>query len=163
MTRNHYVGRTFIEPAQSIRDFGVKIKLNPARRVIEGKSVVVVDDSIVRGTTMKKIIRMVRQAGATAVHVRVSSPPITHSCYYGIDTPDRDKLIAAYQPVESIRAFLDCDSLGYLSREGLAKCLAAEADDYCYACFTGDYPVAVPTDAPRRQLTLFEELKGNGG
>ena len=163
MTRNHYVGRTFIEPSQSIRNFGVKIKLNPNRRVIEGKRVVVVDDSIVRGTTMRKIIGMIRAAGATEVHVRISSPPITHSCYYGIDTPERDKLSAAFQPPEAIRAYVECDSLGYLSREGLAACLGAEADDYCYACFTGEYPVAVRDAPARRQLTLFEELKGKAG
>jgi amidophosphoribosyltransferase len=141
LIRNHYVGRTFIEPSQAIRDFGVKLKLNPVRSLIEGKRVVLVDDSIVRGTTSRKIVRMVRQAGAREVHMRISCPPTISPCFYGVDTPNKGELIAANQTLEEIRRFLDADSLGYLSLAGLREAVGDdESLDYCYACYTGDYP-----------------------
>jgi amidophosphoribosyltransferase len=140
LVRNHYVGRTFIEPIQSIRDFGVKLKLNPVESVLKDKRVVVVDDSLVRGTTSVKILRMIRSAGAKEIHMRIASPPITHSCYYGVDTPGRANLLAAQKSVEQIRQFIGADSLAYLSREGLKKALNDEAGKkYCYACFDGNY------------------------
>jgi len=151
--RNHYVGRTFIEPRESIRHFGVKIKLNPVQRAIEGKRVVVVDDSIVRGTTVRKNMRMIKGAGAKRVHVRISSPPIISPCFYGIDTPTHKELIAANLSVEEIRRFLRVHSLGYLSLEGLKRCVAGDEEKFCYACFTGDYPV--PPPAQRMQLDFF--------
>jgi amidophosphoribosyltransferase len=121
LVRNHYIGRTFIEPRQSIRSFGVRIKLNPVRDLIEGRRVVLVDDSIVRGTTSKKIVRMVREAGAAEVHLRISCPPTTNPCFYGVDTPDKSALIAAQMSVEEVRRFVEADSLGYLSLEGNAQ------------------------------------------
>jgi amidophosphoribosyltransferase len=141
LIRNHYVGRTFIEPSQVIRDFGVKLKLNPVRHLLEGKSVVLVDDSIVRGTTSRKIVRMVRRAGAREVHVRVSCPPTISPCFYGVDTPTKNELIGANNTVEEIRRFIEADSLAYLSLASLHK--AVEDDqkhEYCYACYTGNYP-----------------------
>jgi amidophosphoribosyltransferase len=143
MIRNHYVGRTFIEPKQNIRSFGVKVKLNPIRSLVKGKRVVLVDDSIVRGTTSKKIVQMVREAGAKEVHLRISSPPTTHSCFYGIDTPSREQLIASSRDVESIRTFVGADSLGYLTLGDLQESVADElkGGGFCYACFTGEYPV----------------------
>ncbi|MFQ5915417.1 MAG: amidophosphoribosyltransferase [Nitrospinota bacterium] len=155
LIRNHYVGRTFIEPRQSIRHFGVKVKLNPVSDVLDGARVVVVDDSIVRATTAKKIVYMLRQAGAKEVHVRVSSPPITHSCFYGIDTPCREELIASSHSVDEIRCFLGADTLGYLSLEGMLEAVGdafretgpaagAREPGYCTACFTGKYPISVP-------------------
>jgi amidophosphoribosyltransferase len=154
LIRNHYVGRTFIEPRQSIRSFGVKIKLNPVRSVLEGRRVVLIDDSIVRGTTSRKIVGMVREGGAREVHLRISSPPTTGPCYYGIDTPTREELIAANQPVEEIRRWVGADSLAYLSQEGLLAAVAdADGQRHCTACFSGRYPVAVSqADA---QLALF--------
>ncbi|MCL6545627.1 MAG: amidophosphoribosyltransferase [Bryobacteraceae bacterium] len=140
LIRNHYVGRTFIEPSQAIRDFGVKLKLNPIRRLLEGKRVVLVDDSIVRGTTSRKIVRMVRSAGAREVHLRVSCPPTISPCYYGVDTPTRRELIAANSTVEEIRRFVEADSLGYLSMDALRQAVADERGEYCYACYTGVYP-----------------------
>lgn len=149
LVRNHYVGRTFIQPAQEIRDFGVKLKLNPVRRILEGKSVVVVDDSIVRGTTSAKIIRMIRMAGARSIHLRIGSPPITHSCFYGVDTPSRDHLLAAQNHAEQIRTLLGCDTLAYLSTAGLAEALGSGAQaSYCTACFTGRYPEQVHATIP---------------
>ncbi len=144
LVRNHYVGRTFIEPKQTIRNFGVKVKLNPVREIIEGKRVILIDDSIVRGTTSKKIVRMLKQLGAKEVHMRISSPPTTGPCYYGIDTPQRRELIASGQSVEEIRRFIEADSLGYLSEEGMLNAVQDGADPqrlYCTACFTGKYPV----------------------
>jgi amidophosphoribosyltransferase len=138
--RNHYIGRTFIQPSPSIRSFGVKIKLNPQTRVLEGKRVVVVDDSLVRGTTSQKIIRLIRQAGAKEVHFRVASPPTTGGCFYGVDTPGRNQLIAAKKSVEEIREFIEADSLGYLSVPGLLSSVTDSHDKFCAACFTGDYP-----------------------
>jgi amidophosphoribosyltransferase len=140
LIRNHYVGRTFIEPEQSIRDFGVKLKLNPVRRMLEGKRIILVDDSIVRGTTSRKIVRLVREAGATEVHVRISCPPTISPCFYGIDTPRRDELIAAQLPVEEIRKFLGADSLGYLSLESLRTAVGETNGKFCTACYTGNYP-----------------------
>ncbi len=140
LIRNHYVGRTFIEPSQAIRDFGVKLKLNPVRHLLEGKRVVLVDDSIVRGTTSRKIVRMVRSAGAREVHVRIAGPPTVSPCFYGVDTPSQSELIAANQPIEEIRRFLEADSLGYLSLGALREAVADTNHDYCYACYTGNYP-----------------------
>jgi amidophosphoribosyltransferase len=144
LIRNHYIGRTFIEPEQSIRHFGVKVKLNAIQDIIRGKSVILVDDSIVRATTGQKIVRMIRKAGASQVHGRISSPPITHPCFYGVDTPRRQELIAANHTTEEIRAYLDADSLGYLSLEGLRTCMGNQGRGFCDACFTGDYPVPIP-------------------
>jgi amidophosphoribosyltransferase len=146
LVRNHYVGRTFIEPKQSIRHFGVKVKLNPVREVVEGKRLVLVDDSIVRGTTSQKIVRMLRDAGAREIHLRVSSPPTIASCHYGIDTPTRRELIAANQSVEEIRRFNGADSLGYLSAEGMLEAFGRPQQATCTACFTGIYPVEVPEE-----------------
>jgi amidophosphoribosyltransferase len=140
LIRNHYVGRTFIEPSQAIRDFGVKLKLNPIRHLLEGKSVILVDDSLVRGTTSRKLVRMVRQAGATEVHLRISCPPTVSPCYYGVDTPSKRELIAANHSVEEIRRFVEADSLGYLSLDSLSRAVRDEKSRYCYACYTGDYP-----------------------
>jgi amidophosphoribosyltransferase len=143
LIRSHYVGRTLIEPQQSIRHFGVKLKLNAVREVLEGKRVVVVDDSLVRGTTSRKIVKMIRAAGAREVHLRISSPPTTNPCYYGIDTPTRSELIASSHTPDEIARYVTCDSLGYLSAAGLMRAVEAPADQkgWCAACFTGDYPV----------------------
>ncbi len=140
LIRSHYIGRTFIEPSQAIRDFGVKLKLNPVRRLIEGKRVVLIDDSIVRGTTSRKIVRMVRNAGAREVHMRISCPPTKSPCFYGVDTPTRSELIAANNTVEEIRRFIGADSLGYLSLSALREAVDDTKHEYCYACYTGDYP-----------------------
>ncbi|HXX71767.1 MAG TPA: amidophosphoribosyltransferase [Candidatus Acidoferrum sp.] len=140
LIRNHYVGRTFIEPEQAIRDFGVKLKLNPVRRMLEGQRVVLVDDSIVRGTTSRKIVRLVREAGAAEIHVRISCPPTISPCYYGVDTPRRDELIAAQQSVEETRKFLGADSLGYLSLESLRTAVEDNQQKFCTSCYTGSYP-----------------------
>ena len=156
LIRNHYVGRTFIEPQESIRHFGVKIKLNAQREVLEGKRVVVVDDSIVRGTTSRKIVRMLRDAGAKKVHMRISSPPTTGPCYYGIDTPTRSELIASSSSVEEIRKFIDADSLGYLSHEGMYGFLDGRTQGFCDACFSGNYPVHFDDEGHTRQLHLFD-------
>jgi amidophosphoribosyltransferase len=140
LIRNHYVGRTFIEPSQAIRDFGVKLKLNPIRRMIEGQRVILVDDSIVRGTTSRKIVRLVRDAGATEVHVRIACPPTISPCYYGVDTPRREELIAANNSVEEIRKYLAADSLGYVSLPSLRAAVADTKGDFCTSCYTGNYP-----------------------
>src|SRR5580692_2083316 len=140
LIRNHYVGRTFIEPSQAIRDFGVKLKLNPIRSLLEGKSVVLVDDSIVRGTTSRKIVRMVRQAGAREVHLRISCPPTISPCFYGVDTPNKSELIAANSSIEEIRRFIEADSLAYLSMGSLQRAVADTKGEFCYACYTGNYP-----------------------
>ena len=139
--RSHYIGRTFIEPRQSIRDFGVKLKLNPVAETIHGKSLVVVDDSLVRGTTSKKLIQHLRNAGAREVHLRISAPPTTHPCFYGIDTPTKKELLASSNSVEEIRKFVGADTLGYLSIEGLLKVAQEKSGEgFCHACFSGDYP-----------------------
>lgn len=150
LIRNHYVGRTFIQPQQSDRDFGVRVKLNPVRPLIEGKRVILVDDSIVRGTTSRKIVRMVRQANAAEVHVRICSPPTAWPCHYGIDTPSRDELIAARFEVDKICEYIDADSLAYLSREGMLSCLHGTPDSYCTACWTGQYPVPISNIHPKQ-------------
>ncbi len=157
LIRNHYVGRTFIEPSQSVRDFGVKLKLNPVRSLLEGKRVVLIDDSIVRGTTSRKIVRMIRSAGAKEVHMRVSCPPTISPCYYGVDTPSKSQLIAANKSVDEIREYIQADSLAYLSLEGLKKaCGEGEKISYCSACYTGKYPTSIvdveeilPASVPR--------------
>jgi len=150
LLRSHYVGRTFIEPQDSIRHFGVRLKLSPVRAVVDGKRVVVVDDSLVRGTTSRKIVKMLRNAGAREVHLRISAPPTTHPCFYGIDTPHRSELVAASHTVEEIGRYVTCDSIAYLSHEGLMTAVGAEGGSargtgYCSACFTGKYPVALGT------------------
>ncbi|CAN0890451.1 Amidophosphoribosyltransferase 2, chloroplastic [Linum grandiflorum] len=146
LIRSHYVGRTFIEPSQKIRDFGVKLKLSPVREILEGKRVVVVDDSIVRGTTSSKIVRMLKEAGAKEVHMRIASPPIVASCYYGVDTPSSEELISNRMSVDEIRDFIGCDSLAFLSFDSLKRLLKDDAPNFCYACFSGDYPVLPPSD-----------------
>ena len=140
LIRNHYVGRTFIEPSQAIRDFGVKLKLNPVRHLLEGKRVILVDDSIVRGTTSRKIVRMMRNAGATEVHLRISCPPTISPCFYGVDTPRQNELIAANHSLEEIRQYVEADSLAYLSLDALRRAVGDEQSQYCYACYTGNYP-----------------------
>jgi amidophosphoribosyltransferase len=153
LIRNHYIGRTFIEPSQAIRNFGVKLKLNPVRGLIEGKRVVLVDDSIVRGTTSRKIVRMVREAGAKEVHVRISCPPTISPCYYGVDTPTREELIASSNSPEQIRQYLGADSLGYISLHGLRQAVNDSEGKFCTSCYTGVYP----TD-----LVQLEVRAGNG-
>jgi amidophosphoribosyltransferase len=144
LIRNHYVGRTFIDPGQAVRVGKAHIKFNPVRHVVEGKSVVVVDDSLVRGTTSQSLIRMIRHAGAREIHLRISSPPITGPCYYGIDTPTRAELIASTHSIEEIRAHLGVDTLGYLSEDGMHSTAAGDRSSYCDACFSGAYPTAIP-------------------
>ena len=162
--RNHYVGRTFIEPSDSIRHLGVRLKHNPNRAMLKGKRVVLVDDSIVRGTTSKKIVAMVRDAGAAEVHFRVSSPPTTHSCFYGVDTPNTDDLLAHKMDVEQMRRFIGADSLAFISMNGLYRAMGkaeriAKAPSFCDACFTGDYPIAL-TDISggTKQLSLLADV-----
>jgi len=149
LVRNHYVGRTFIQPDQEIRDFGVRLKLNPVSSVIKGKKIVVVDDSLVRGTTAKKIVRLLRQAGASEIHLRIGSPPITHSCFYGVDTPSREKLLAAQKKTQEIKEQLEVDSLAFLSVDGLKSALSSE-QGYCLACFTGNYPENIHHEIPKQ-------------
>ena len=158
LIRNHYVGRTFIEPQQTIRNFGVKIKLNAQRDVLNGKRVVVVDDSIVRGTTSRKIIRMLRDAGAQEVHMRISSPATISPCYYGIDTPTRSELIASTNSVEEIRRYIEADSLAYLSNEGMYAYFGGSREGFCDACFTAKYPVHFEDEGHTKQLHLFEAI-----
>jgi amidophosphoribosyltransferase len=155
LIRNHYVGRTFIEPQHSIRHFGVRVKLNPVRSIIDGQRVILVDDSIVRGTTSRKIVRMIRSAGAREVHMRISCPPTISPCFYGVDTPRRSELIAATHTLEEIRKYLDADSIAYLSLEGLTDGVRNGRSQYCTSCYTGVYPVAFPRDeAAYLQLAL---------
>jgi amidophosphoribosyltransferase len=146
LIRNHYVGRTFIEPAQSIRHFSVKVKLNPVRSILEGRRVVLIDDSLVRGTTSRKIVKMVRAAGAREVHLRISCPPTISPCFYGVDTPNRSELIAATHTIEDIRKYVAADSLAYLSLEGLKRAVEPRQQSYCTSCYTGVYPLAFPRD-----------------
>jgi len=141
LIRNHYVGRTFIHPEQSVRDFKVRVKFNPVEGVLKGRRVVLVDDSIVRGTTLKQLAKMLRKAGAKEVHVRVSSPPIIAPCYYGMDFPTKQELVASDKTVEKIREFLGVDSLGYLSLDGMVGAVSNGKSGFCTACFTGDYPL----------------------
>jgi amidophosphoribosyltransferase len=155
LIRNHYVGRTFIEPHQSIRHFGVRVKLNPVKSILQGRRVVLVDDSIVRGTTSRKIVKMVRAAGAREVHMRISCPPTISPCFYGVDTPQRAELIAATHSLEEIRRYIGADSLGYLSLEGLLSSVGPTRGKYCTSCYTGEYPVAFPQNqAAYLQLAL---------
>ncbi len=148
LIRSHYVGRTFIEPQESIRHFGVRLKLSPVRSIVDGQRVVVVDDSLVRGTTSRKIVKMLRGAGAREVHMRISAPPTTHPCFYGIDTPNRSELVAASHTVEEIGRYVTSDSIAYLSHEGMMSSVAGSTSGvgYCSACFTGNYPVALGTE-----------------
>lgn len=155
LVRNHYVGRSFIEPAQEIRDFGVKLKLNPIPGLLAGKRVVVVDDSLVRGTTCRKIVRMLRKAGAAEVHLRIAAPPTTGSCFYGIDTPTREELIASRNEVDEIGRFVGADSIGYLSMEAMHEAVGKPSSGHCDACFSGDYPVLHEDLQRRPQLPLF--------
>jgi amidophosphoribosyltransferase len=161
LIRNHYVGRTFIQPHQGDRDSSVRVKFNPVREILVGRRIVLVDDSIVRGTTSRKLVRMLRRNGAAAVHFRVGSPPVTHPCFYGIDTPSRRELIGAVKTVEEIREYLGADSLGYLSHEGLLAC-EREAGRFCSACFTGRYPVAVDTTTSKLSLETMHGQAGAG-
>jgi len=149
LIRNHYVGRTFIHPAQAGRMAKVKIKFNPVREVLQGKKVVVVDDSIVRGTTSRALVQLIRQAGAAEVHFRVASPPITGPCYYGIDTPTKGELIGSSHDVTQIREHLGVDTLGYLSLDGMLRAAGGDPADFCHACFSGDYPTDIPEDLER--------------
>ncbi|HET6863546.1 MAG TPA: amidophosphoribosyltransferase [Pyrinomonadaceae bacterium] len=162
LVRNHYVGRTFIEPRQSIRSFGVRIKLNPVRDLINGKRVVLIDDSIVRGTTSKKIVRMVREAGAKEVHVRISCPPTISPCYYGVDTPDKSELIAAQMSVEEICKFIEADSLGYLSLEGMITATGLNANSVCVACWNGNYPTRITREAETMWERDHESVAAEG-
>jgi len=160
LIRNHYVGRTFIQPQQSIRGFKVKVKLNTVRSIIEGKRVVLVDDSIVRGTTSQKIVRMIKAAGAREVHMRISCPPTVSPCYYGIDTPHRDELVAATHSVPEIREYLGADSLSYLSLEGLRDAVGPTHSRYCDACYTRNYPVDPPSDKEAYMQLVFKLPEG---
>jgi amidophosphoribosyltransferase len=164
LIRNHYVGRTFIEPQHSIRHFGVRVKLNPVRSIIDGRRVVLIDDSIIRGTTSRKIVRMIRSAGAREVHMRISCPPTISPCFYGVDTPRRSELIAATHTLEEIRKYLDADSVAYLSLEGMTDAVRGGRSKYCTSCYTGNYPVAFPRDeAAYLQLALkLNQEPGSG-
>jgi amidophosphoribosyltransferase len=154
LVKNSYVGRTFIQPSQTIRQLGIRLKLNPLREIIEGKRIVVVDDSIVRGNTQRAIVRMLREAGALEIHVRISSPPVKWPCFYGIDFATRAELIASGLEVEEIRRSIGADSLGYVSAEGLIEATHVPAEKLCTACFTGHYPIAIPTDLSDGKLRL---------
>ncbi|OLB48695.1 MAG: hypothetical protein AUI08_10465 [Gemmatimonadetes bacterium 13_2_20CM_2_65_7] len=149
LIRNHYVGRTFINPTQASRNAKVKIKFNPVREVLAGKKVVVVDDSLVRGTTSRELVQMIRQAGAREVHFRVASAPITGPCYYGIDTPTKSELIASSHSLAEIRGHLGVESLGYLSLEGMLRAAGGDPSEFCHACFSGRYPTAIPDDVQK--------------
>jgi amidophosphoribosyltransferase len=156
LVRNHYIGRTFIEPTQQIRNFGVRVKLNPVRELLEGRRIALIDDSLVRGTTARKIVQLCRDAGAREVHVRISSPPTVAPCHYGIDTPERDELIAARQGVEEIRRFIGADTLAYLSYAGLLEAAGRGTEEVCTACWGGEEPVRLPP-AAMRQPGLFDK------
>jgi amidophosphoribosyltransferase len=158
LVRNHYIGRTFIEPSQQIRNFGVRVKLNPVRALLHGRRIALIDDSIVRGTTSKKIVQLCRDAGAREVHLRISCPPTVGPCYYGIDTPRREELIASRQSVEQIQRHVGADSLGYLSLDGLMHALGSGPESFCTACWTDQYPVALPR-GEAEQLRLFERAR----
>jgi amidophosphoribosyltransferase len=154
LIKNRYVGRTFIQPTQTMRESGIKMKLNPLRDVLAGKRVIIVDDSIVRGTTSRKLVKALREAGAAEVHMRISSPPVTHPCFYGIDTDTQDQLIAATKSVEEIAQQLEVESLAYLSWSGMLEATGEDTNNFCSACFTGDYPVAIPEQVKRSKLIL---------
>lgn len=154
LIKNRYVGRTFIQPTQSMREHGIRMKLNPLRDVLEGKRVILIDDSIVRGTTSKKIVRALREAGALEVHMKISSPPVTHPCFYGIDTDSQEHLIAATKSVEEIARQIEVDSLAYLSEEGMLRATGINPENFCTACFNGKYPIEVPDNVKRSKLML---------
>ncbi|MBH8555442.1 amidophosphoribosyltransferase [Nostocaceae cyanobacterium CENA357] len=154
LIKNRYVGRTFIQPTQTMRESGIRMKLNPLKDVLSGKRVIIVDDSIVRGTTSRKLVKTLREAGAIEVHMRISSPPVTHPCFYGIDTDSQDQLIAATKSVEEIAKQLQVDSLAYLSWDGMLKATGEDTNSFCSACFTGDYPVTIPEQVKRSKLIL---------
>ncbi len=156
LIKNRYVGRTFIQPTQSMREAGIRMKLNTLKDALQGKRIIIVDDSIVRGTTSKKIVKTLRDAGATEVHMRISSPPVTHPCFYGIDTDSQDHLIAATKSVKEIEERIGVDTLAYLSWKGMLEATQENTDHFCSACFTGDYPVAIPEDVRRSKLILEE-------
>lgn len=158
LIKNRYVGRTFIQPTQTMRESGIRMKLNPLKDVLCGKRVIIIDDSIVRGTTSRKLVKSLREAGAVEVHMRISSPPVTHPCFYGIDTDTQDQLIAATQSVQEIAQHLEVDSLGYLSWEGMLEETRQDTNSFCSACFTGDYPVPVPEKLKRSKLILEEAM-----
>jgi amidophosphoribosyltransferase len=154
LIKNRYVGRTFIQPTQTMRESGIRMKLNPLKDVLAGKRVVIVDDSIVRGTTSRKLVKALRDAGALEVHMRISSPPVTHPCFYGIDTDSQDQLIAATKSVEEIAKQIEVDSLAYLSQAGMIKATQEDPNSFCSACFNGDYPIPVPEQVKRSKLML---------
>ena len=154
LVKNRYVGRTFIEPTQLLRDRGIRVKLNPIRSTLEGKRVVLVDDSIVRGSTTQKLVAMVRQAGAAEVHLRISSPPYKHPCFYGMDTSDASKLLAARMDVDEIAAHIDADTLGYLSLSGLLDATGSAEEGFCTACLSGVYPTEIPDGLTKHSLEL---------
>jgi amidophosphoribosyltransferase len=154
LIKNRYVGRTFIQPSQAMREAGIRVKLNPLPDVLEGQRIVVVDDSIVRGTTSRKLVQAFRDAGAVEVHMRISSPPVTHPCFYGIDTDSQDQLIAANFNLEQIREHLGVDSLAYLSKEGMLQCAHEQPQNFCTACFDGSYPIPVESGIRDRKLML---------
>jgi amidophosphoribosyltransferase len=158
LVRNHYVGRTFIEPSQQIRNFGVRVKLNPVRETLSGRRIALIDDSLVRGTTSQKIVQMCRDAGAREVHLRISCPPTVGPCYYGIDTPRREDLIASRKSTEEIRRFVGAESLGYLSLDGMMRAIGGDPDEYCTACWTDRHPVPLPIEG-EGQLKLFEKSR----
>jgi len=162
MIRNRYAGRTFIQPSQSMRQRGVTVKLSPLREIVRGQRLVVVDDSIVRGTTTRSIVELLRRAGAAEIHVRISAPPIFHPCFYGIDTQVETELIAATHSVDEIRDFIGADSLGYLSIRGVLSALDLPYDRFCFACFDGRYPEPVPYDAASRKFILEEGVGARG-
>lgn len=154
LIKNRYVGRTFIQPTQHMREHGIKMKLNPLKDVLEGKRVIIIDDSIVRGTTSRKIVRALRDAGAKEVHMKISSPPVTHPCFYGIDTDSQDHLIAATKTVDDIAQQIEVDTLNYLSQEGMLRATMREVDNFCTACFNGNYPIEIPENIKRSKLML---------
>jgi amidophosphoribosyltransferase len=162
LVKNSYVGRTFIQPSQTIRQLGIRLKLNPLREIIEGKRIVVVDDSIVRGNTQRAIVRMLREAGAREIHVRISSPPVKWPCFYGIDFATRAELVASGLEVEEIRRSIGADSLGYVSLEGLIESTQIDENKLCGACFTGQYPIKIPADMSEGKMRLeITEVHGH--
>ena len=154
LVKNRYVGRTFISPTQSLRQQGIRLKLNPLRHVIAGKRLVVVDDSIVRGNTTRKLVKLLREAGAAEVHMRITSPPVAWPCFYGIDTDTQEQLIASTHEIEAVRDFVGADSLAHLSLEDLVASTGRTADEFCHACFSGDYPIEIPEQVKRGKLRL---------
>ena len=157
LIKNRYVGRTFIEPEQSLRDIGVRQKFNPLMEVIQGKRLVVVDDSIVRGTTTPHVVNLLKKSGATEVHLRVCAPPIKHPCYMGVDMASREELIASSKTVSEIKDYIDCDSLGYLSVENLLEVVNTDSGGFCDACFTGNYPIPIQLEMTKLSLEETEE------